>query len=84
MKYMSDLSVNWAAQKLRFWVPFALHASAAGYLQYKGFPTFASNISPWVNRAAMNPGVAFSLVCDQFPASCMQRVDAFWQTVRTA
>ncbi len=26
---------------------------------YKGFPTFASNTSPWVDRTAINPGMVF-------------------------
>ena len=28
-------------------------------LFYKGFPTFASNTSPWVDRTAINPGMVF-------------------------
>ena len=58
-------------------------AGAAAQLCYKGFPTFASNTSPWVDRTAINPGMVSS-ISDQLPALCMQRVDASWQTVRTA
>jgi len=29
------------------------------YHSYKGFPTFASNTSPWVDRTAINPGMVF-------------------------
>ena len=28
-------------------------------MPYKGFPTFASNTSPWVDRTAINPGMVF-------------------------
>lgn len=34
-------------------------AGAAAQLCYKGFPTFASNTSPWVDRTAINPGMVF-------------------------
>jgi len=33
---------------------------------YKGFPTFASNTSPWIDRAAINPGIE-SRVRSKFP-----------------
>ncbi len=50
---------------------------------YKGFPTFASNTSPWIDRAAINPGMVF-VDFRSVSTLCMQRVDASWQTVRTA
>lgn len=52
------------------------------YLVYKGFPTLASNTSAWV-CPSINPA-CFSPAPDQLSALRMQRVDASWQTVRTA
>ena len=37
--------------------PTRLRRSA--YFGYKGFPTFASNTSPWVYRVAIDPGIVF-------------------------
>ena len=51
---------------------------------YKGFPTFASNTSAWVDRAAIDPGSVCSLASDQLPTLCVQCANASWQTVRTA
>ena len=60
---------SWAAHVFKAGRPFwpsglTLRSSGLAFSQpltlaYKGFPTFASNTSPWVDRTAINPGMVF-------------------------